>query len=236
MRTGRFAAGRKRRFSERELTERDVPRPSLSRMSAVSAALNSRRAVRAFPWLAGMILAPVALGDGGVEQRPDDFLDLRPGLRSGHFAGEQHRVVVAGDVDVPRVLERLVDAIARRAFDAPIAEHDLERTAVGGENPTVAYRISGPSIRQGMTLAQWKHDWATVGVPIVPFPIDKVAASPFRTDLSHQKEAVLEVALVPKKGSGVASQVFFIGFGKFGKRWLVTYWGPHSPIPSHDAR
>ena len=186
-------------------------------MSAVSAALNSRRAVRAFPWLAGMILAA-----GVVVFALTFFRNTSNVAPIDRAPGPPVRSVDQRTVPLAPTITQL----ARRFLHA----------AVGGENPTVAYRISGPSIRQGMTLAQWKHDWATVGVPIVPFPIDKVAASPFRTDLSYQKEAVLEVALVPKKGSGVASQVFFIGFGKFGKRWLVTYWGPHSPIPSHDAR
>ena len=186
-------------------------------MSAIAGALSSRRFISLLPWFAGAILVAGLV----------TFLIV--------FFGNTSNVAPIDRAPGPPV--RSVDQ--RTVPLAPTITR-LARTflhaAVGGENPTVAYRISGPSIRQGMTLAQWKHDWATVGVPIVPFPIDEVAASPFRTDLSHQKEAVLAVALVPKKGSGVASQVFFIGFGKFGKRWLVTYWGPHSPIPSHDAR
>ncbi len=76
------------------------------------------------------------LVDYGLDLRDlaNDFFNLRLGLRGGHFAREQHRVVVAGDVDVSLALERFVDAVARRAFDPVIVEHDLELTAVGGEN------------------------------------------------------------------------------------------------------
>jgi hypothetical protein len=184
-------------------------------MSAATAVLRSRGGSRALPWLAGAILVA-----GIVVFALTFFRNTSSVQPIDRSSGPQ--VNVAQQKTVP--LDPKITSLAKTFI----------HTAVARQNPALAYRISGPSIRQGSTLAQWTRDWNTVGVPVVPFPVDKVDASPFRIDLSVKHEALLEVALLPKKGTGVEAQVFFIGFKKLGKRWVVDYWGPHTPLPTHD--
>jgi hypothetical protein len=183
-------------------------------MSAIAEALNSRRFVRLLPWLSGAILV------AGIVV----FLTVYFGRTSvppvNKAAGPSVRTTDQRTVPLDPKINKLANQFIR--------------VAVGGTDPVQAYMISGPSIRQGMTLAKWKHDWNTIGVPIIPYPVDKVSASPFRIDYSYPNQALLEVALLPKKGAGVKGQIFFIGFNKIGKganrHWVVNSWAPHNSI------
>ncbi len=185
-------------------------------MSAIAGALSSRRFISLLPWFAGAILVAGLV----------TFLIV--------FFGNTSKVEPINKAAGPPV--RSVDQ-RTVPLDPKISRlaNQFMRIAVGGKDAVKAYEISGPGIRQGMTLAQWKRDWSNpdVGVPIIPYPIDKVSASPFRIDYSYPKEALLEVALLPKKGAGIKAQIFFIGFKKLGGangHWVVNYWAPHNAI------
>jgi hypothetical protein len=186
-------------------------------MSSISAALNSPKLIRFLPWIAGTILAAGIVVFLLVFFR--NTSDVAPADKS---AGPKVNQTSPRTVPVNKSARKLAVTFIR--------------TAVARKNPTLAYKISGPAITQGATLAEWTRDWndPNVGIAVIPYPIDKVKGSPFRVDYSYRNEALLEVALLPKAGAKIKPQIFYIGLRKFGKgknsRWLVNYWGPHNII------
>ena len=84
-----------------------------------------------------------------------------------------------------------------------------------------------------MTRAEW--DSGTI--PVVPYPAMNAATTAFILDYSYQTEALYEVELVAKPGTGIRPMLFFIGLkrerGKRTGRWLVSYWQAHyrPPVP-----
>lgn len=110
-------------------------------------------------------------------------------------------------------------------------------TAVARKNLDVAWTISGPHIRQGMPY----KEWLTGNIPVVPYPGEAIDVAPMKVDYSYANEALLEVALLPKKGYKIKPQIFFLGLIKAGKpghkHWVVDSWVPRaSPqVPSANA-
>lgn len=111
-----------------------------------------------------------------------------------------------------------------------VAAGDFILKAVQRSDATAAYNLSGPDIRGGETLAQWKRDWndPNVGVPIVPFT-EKLWRAPLKLDYSYSNDAQLEVILVSR--SNRSGSLFIMGLHKYGKRWLVNYWAPRASPP-----
>ena len=95
-------------------------------------------------------------------------------------------------------------------------------TAVARANLGRSYEITHPKLRQGLTREQW----LTGNIPVQPYPANAIETATFKTDISKAKEVLLEVALLPKSGSGVKPQVFYIGLKKVHGNWLVDYWAP----------
>ncbi len=102
------------------------------------------------------------------------------------------------------------------------------QTAVARENLEEAWGLVGPNLRGGLT----KKEWLTGNNPVVPYPIDKLEVAPYKIDESYETSALIEVALLPRKGSGVRAQVFFLGLKKVGSgsrtRWVVDNWVPRA--------
>lgn len=102
------------------------------------------------------------------------------------------------------------------------------QTAVARENLAEAWTLSGPLIRGGLTRAEWM----TGNNPVVPYPIDKLEVAPFKVDYSYADSALIELALIPKKGSGVRAQVFFMRLDLVGApndpHWVVNNWVPRA--------
>ena len=75
-------------------------------------------------------------------------------------------------------------------------------------------------------------EWLTGNNPVVPYPIDKLDVAPYKVDESYETSALIEVALLPREGSGVRAQVFFLGLEKVGTgakaRWVVDNWVPRA--------
>jgi hypothetical protein len=75
-----------------------------------------------------------------------------------------------------------------------------------------------------------RNEWLTGNIPIQPYPVDEVETGTFAVDESFEDRVVLLVALLPREGASVASQIFYIGLKAVGegarKRWLVNYWAP----------
>jgi len=102
------------------------------------------------------------------------------------------------------------------------------QTAVARENLEEAWTLVGPNLRGGLT----RKEWLTGDNPVVPYPIDKLDIAPYKVDESYQTSALIEVALLPRKGAGVRAQVFFLGLVKVGSgsraRWVVDNWVPRA--------
>lgn len=117
---------------------------------------------------------------------------------------------------------------------APLAE-DARRvavrfiqTAVARKNLDEAWTLVGPNLRGGLT----KKRWTSGENPVVPYPVDKLDVAPYKVDASYTRSALLEVALLPRKGAGVRGQVFFLELKKLGSgpasRWVVDNWVPRA--------
>jgi hypothetical protein len=121
----------------------------------------------------------------------------------------------------PRVRAPLTDEARRVAMR-------FIQTAVAREHLEEAWTLVGPNLRGGMT----KERWVRGDNPVVPFPIDKLDVAPYKVDESFETSALLEVALLPRKGAGVRAQIFFLELKRLGTgkdaRWVVDNWVPRA--------
>ena len=172
---------------------------------------------RALPWVGGLLLfagAIVALVVfvGNTANAPKETFSDEPAV---DVTKPQKNVKVPAEVR----------SVAQKFIKTAVARKDLES----------AYDIVGPSIKQGMTLKEWK----TGNIAVIPFPVDKLDYAPFKVDYSHKDDVLMEVALLTKEGTGIKGQTFFIGIKKFGKgdkaRWLVDNWVPRGSAPVPDG-
>jgi hypothetical protein len=88
------------------------------------------------------------------------------------------------------------------------------------------WRLTGPKLKEGTTLREWLAGTSSV----VPFP-DGAIAPHLQVDRSGAKDALLELALYPRRTTSIRGGVFMIGLHRYGAgskaRWLVDYWAPH---------
>jgi hypothetical protein len=86
----------------------------------------------------------------------------------------------------------------------------------------------------GHTCTQ--KEWLSGAIPIQPYPVAALDKASFSIDESYKDEAVLQVALLPKTGSDVAGQIFWIDLVKRNGKWLVNEWSPRAiiPVPQSD--
>jgi hypothetical protein len=170
----------------------------------------SRGLNRALPWIAGAVLLVGVLAFWQTMVKTNDNPET--------FSNERVRNMSTVET-VPLAPE------ARQVVVQFI------RTAVMRQNLAEAWKISGPQIRQNLTL----RDWMTGNIPVVPYPDAAVNRSPVKITWSHPTEAGLEVVLQPKAGSKEKPQLFFVGVLKQGTgsqaKWVVDYWAPYAPPP-----
>ena len=144
-------------------------------------------------------------------------------------------LVLGPDRDPPE--QRLSTTPAQepeRLVEAPLASEARRvavrfiQTAVARENLEEAWALVGPNLRGGLS----RKRWLTGENPVVPYPIDELDVAPYKVDESYSTRALLEVALLPRKGSGVRAQVFFLELRKLGSgeqaRWVVDNWVPRA--------
>ncbi len=113
-------------------------------------------------------------------------------------------------------------------------------SAVTREDMAQAWKITDPTseIRLCGERPCTYKEWLSGDVPIQVFPASELDDATFAINESLPDSAVLEVALLPKNGSKLKGQFFFIGLKKVGTgksaRWLVTYWAPRAinPVPA----
>lgn len=99
------------------------------------------------------------------------------------------------------------------------------------QNLAKAWNIIHPSLKAECGCT--KQEWMSGNIPIQPYPLAALDTANFSVDESFAKRVVLQVALLPKNGADVQSQIFFIGLKKVGAgqgRWLVDYWAPRAIV------
>jgi hypothetical protein len=109
-------------------------------------------------------------------------------------------------------------------------------TAVGRDNLAASWSIVHPTLKQGLS----RKEWLTGNIPVQYYPVNTLEVAPMHIEESYARSAMLQVALLPKKGANIKPQVFFLGLKKVGNgknaRWLVDYWAPYAPPGVHDNR
>lgn len=100
-------------------------------------------------------------------------------------------------------------------------------TAVLRKNLDAAYAIVGPDLKGGMSIAQWRKG----NIAVVPYPALNAKTAKFQVTESHKNELFAQVALYPRKGSGVTRPLAFnLGVQRIGGKWVVNYWLPEPQI------
>lgn len=106
--------------------------------------------------------------------------------------------------------------VAMRFVQTAVARRDLEE----------AWKLSGPTIRGGLT----RKEWLTGNIPVVPYPLDVLEVAPFKIDASFKNSALIEIALLPKAGAAIKPQIFFMELVRVGNgansHWIVDNWVP----------
>lgn len=184
-------------------------------MNRLQTLLASKKFQRALPWAAGAILALGVITFLQVLNSPKDD-DPTPD------SGGQAQLI-----NEPRTVPPSPEA--RKVVAQFI------NTAVARKNLAKAWKVSGPSIKEGLTYKQWLSG----EIPVIPYDIASVGRAPVRLDWSHPKEVGFTVSLLPKDGSSEKPQTFNITVKKYGKgesaKWLVDYWAPYSPAAVPDT-
>lgn len=122
------------------------------------------------------------------------------------------------------------------AKEARIVAGRFILTAVRREKLAEAWKLSGPLIRQDLTL----KEWLTGNIPVVPFTAP-ISITPMKIDFSFKNHALVEVALIPVKGSKVKPETFWLELKKIGKganaHWVVWTYVPRAapPIPANPV-
>jgi hypothetical protein len=126
-----------------------------------------------------------------------------------------------------------VPATVKLEPGATIVARRFIRTAVARENLASAYDIVTDQIRQGQSLKSWK----TGNIAVIPYPADAIKYAPMKIDFSYPREAQIEIALLPKKGSGAKPALFLMDIVKRNGHWLVNAWVPRSapPVPNSSG-
>ena len=175
-------------------------------MSSGPSFLQSRRFQQVFPWAAGLVLvagivAFLVVFLGNTAEPVDSKVTDR---ETGAAVVPTKTPSVAIDPEVREVAGEFI------------------LTAVARKNLARSYEITHPDLRQGLSLKEWE----TGNIPVQFYPADAIDKANFKIDESHQADAVLQVALIPKAGETIKPQIFFIGLKKVGGDWLVDYWAP----------
>ena len=155
-------------------------------MSALREPLPSRpRWQKTLPWVAALLLA------GGVLAVIVKFV---PGSNGNvNMSATQHPTKVA---PTPKTVKLAPGA--RQVAGTFIL------TAVRRQHLAKAWNIVGPEIKQGQTLKQWM----TGNIAVVPY-LTPTDITPMKIDYSFKNDALIEVAMVPKKGyKGQTTQCF----------------------------
>lgn len=103
-------------------------------------------------------------------------------------------------------------------------------SAVARENPVRAWDVSAPSLKHGVSRAEWNRG----ELPVVPYPAANRGLGTWSfVQYSYTDTVGLEVFVFPKPGSGWSAMTADVELVKQRDgRWLVDYWMPkrfHGP-------
>lgn len=180
--------------------------------------LRSRRFLRALTWVSALVLV------AGVVA----FATVRLGGNGSEAASTTPRETLPEELPVPP--QPKLESVPRAAR---VVAGEFILFAAGRENLAKAWKITHPDLKRqcGCTY----KEWLTGNIPVQPYPVGNLDIAPFAVDELKPNRVVLRVALLPKEGSDVRSQAFFIGLKAVGngksRRWLVDYWAPIAVIP-----
>jgi hypothetical protein len=95
--------------------------------------------------------------------------------------------------------------------------------AVARRKVEEAYDLAAPSLRGGMTRAQWRSGT----IPVVPFPVEEAR---WKLEFSDEDAVGLQVLLLPTAASGLRPELFNMELAATGagakQKFLVTSWSP----------
>ncbi len=94
-------------------------------------------------------------------------------------------------------------------------------SAVNRSDLAAAYDLTHTDIRGTMSRSEWEGGH----IPVVPYPVTRLARDCWQIESSLENEALLAVDLSSADAS-VAPVVFLIGLRKVHGAWLVNYWSP----------
>jgi hypothetical protein len=112
-------------------------------------------------------------------------------------------------------------------------------TAVARKDVGSSWDVTGPSLRSGMTQAEWSSG----DIPVTPYPAARHGQGAWDVvNYSYPRKVGLEVLVFPKPGSGysVATAEVDVVKGR-DDRWRVDYWmitkfhGPGSAAAADSA-
>jgi hypothetical protein len=112
-------------------------------------------------------------------------------------------------------------------------------TAVARKDLASSWDVTGPSLRAGMTRAEWSSG----DIPVTPYPVARHGQGAWDVvNYSYPRKVGLEVLVFPKPGSGysVATAEVDVVKGR-DERWRVDYWmitkfhGPGSAAAADSA-
>jgi hypothetical protein len=171
---------------------------------------------KAAPWVAAVVVIGALAG----------FLGVKYGNTGKSTATPVLTNVPADDRSVVPQTVKLTPGATRVA-------RQFIRTAVARKNLDAAYGIVTDQIKQGQSLKSWR----TGNIAVIPYPVDAIKYAPMKIDFSYPTEAQIQVALLPKPGKKVRSQLFIMDLVKRNGKWLVNAWVPRStpPVPNGSA-
>ena len=104
-------------------------------------------------------------------------------------------------------------------------------TAVARKHLDRAWAISGPELKQHLSLSEWK----TGSIPVVPYPVAESKVL-LRTVDSFTDAARLRVSFVPHAGAKAKAATFMLGLTNVNGRWLVSSWDPSSVVEPQQGK
>ena len=109
---------------------------------------------------------------------------------------------------------KAIAAVLTRYIPAALERKDLR----------LAYELSGPQIRGGMSLQEWLHG----GIPVLPFPARGDEVEGWVLKWASPGDVGLDLLVQPRKSSGIGPIAFNIQMTKSNGRWLVNSFWPQA--------
>ena len=95
--------------------------------------------------------------------------------------------------------------------------------AVARRKVELAYDLAAPSLRAGISRAEWRQE----DIPVVPFPVQEAR---WKIEYSYDDALGLQVLLLPTPKSRLRPTVFAMELTPIGRgkdhKWLVSSWAP----------